>query len=68
MVRLFIDWFRDMILAVLAGDLLYLYHIGGWTDPTPWIRAAEVVSLYVIGAGGLALAVSRVVFFLRKGG
>lgn len=51
--RLAINLLEDMLLIVLAGDLLYLYYAGAWYDPVRWIELTEVVLLYLIVAFGL---------------
>lgn len=33
MRKLFFNILEDLLLIVLAGDLLYLYYTGGWGDP-----------------------------------
>lgn len=59
--RLFVRILEDLLLIVLAGDLLYLYYSGAWYDLRYWIELAEVVLLYLIIAFGLV----RLYFHLR---
>ena len=49
-----------MMLAVLAGDLLYLYSVGGWYD-TPLIETIELTLLISFIIAGVVLAVWEVV-------
>jgi len=48
MIKLFADLLADLLLVVLAGDLLYLYFAGGWYDPYRIIEVAELVLLSLI--------------------
>ena len=48
-----------MVLAVLAGDLLYLYFAGGWYDPNRFIEIAEVTMLCLLIPLGLYVAVTN---------
>ncbi len=48
MKRFLKEGLQSGILAVLAGDLLYLYFIGAWSDTNKWIEKTEVFLLLVI--------------------
>ena len=55
----------SLFLAVLAGDLLYLYYKGGWWDPKKWVEQAEVICLYAFVIGGLINSVRCIVEVLK---
>lgn len=61
------DLLGDVMLTVLAGDLLYLYHAGAWSDPHRAILAGELVVLYLLGAFGLFRAGYHAGRFLEGG-
>ena len=46
--ELAIQLFADKLLIVLSADLLYLYHMGAWSDPNRGILLAELVALSLI--------------------
>jgi len=46
-MSLFIQLMARAMLGVLAGDILYLYYAGGWTDITI-IRYTELVILWAL--------------------
>ena len=48
MRKLFEDLMSDILLVVLAGDLLYLYFGGAWYDPNRAIELAELAALSLI--------------------
>lgn len=48
MLKLIGDLWSDLLLGVLAGDLLYLYFIGTWGDANRVIELAELVLLSLI--------------------
>lgn len=50
------DLASGLLIALLAGDLLYLYAAGGWTEQQPWL-AAELCALVLSVLGGLTLVV-----------
>ncbi len=60
----------DLLLAglpaVLALDLLYLYFVGSWYDPTRWIELAEVVLLAVMSLVYLGLFVFKIMERFRS--
>lgn len=43
----------DLMLTVLAADLLYLFYAGAWHDPVAAIETAEAVALYALAVFGL---------------
>lgn len=43
--ELAIQLFADLLLIVLSADLLYLYHMGAWSDPNRGILLTEFVLL-----------------------
>ena len=51
--------FAGMVLAVLAGDLLYLYTAGGWYDPSHVIEIAEIVLLSLLVPLGVYVTVAN---------
>ena len=48
MLRIFFELITQLLLAVLAADLLYLYSCGSWYDPIKAIEIAEVILLSFI--------------------
>ena len=42
-----------IMIIVLAGDLLYLYYAGAWTDPNRFILIQEIIALYALILFGL---------------
>ena len=46
--ELVIQLLADILLIVLAADLLYLYYTGAWSDPNRGILLAELVLLSLI--------------------
>ena len=56
----------SIFLAVLAGDLLYLYYNGVWLDANTIIEKAELSALYAFIIGGLGNAI-RVIIVLLLG-
>lgn len=61
MVKFF--WiFLLLITAVLSGDLLYLYYAGAWYDPIKVVEISEIVSLRLICASSLIVAI----YLIRK--
>ena len=65
MWELIVQLGASIFLAVLAGDLLYLYHLGMWIEPTDVIAKAELLTLYAFTIGGLGNAI-RVIIVLRS--
>lgn len=57
-----VDLFGDVMLIVLAVNLLSLYYTGGWIEANPIIRIAELVFLYALILFGLA----RGVYHMRE--
>ncbi len=53
-----------LITAALAGDLLYLYYAGAWQEAIKAIELAEVICLYLIGAGSLITVIYKVIKWL----
>jgi hypothetical protein len=47
-------FFYGAVLA-LAGNELYLYYSGAWYDPKKFIEYTEVVMLYLMCFGSLAM-------------
>ena len=52
-----LDAFLILLLAVLCGDMLYLYYAGGWHEPIRVIEIAEISSLYLFGMIALGRAI-----------
>ena len=55
----------SIFMAVLAGDLLYLYYKKGWYDPNKNIEYAEVACLYALALGGIANCIKVAMELLR---
>lgn len=62
LVKLGINLFEDTMLVVLAGDLLYLYYAGAWTDPIAAVLISELVFLW----GFIALGVWRIITHVKE--
>jgi len=50
----------NIMLVVLAGDLLYLYFVGAWYDPIAAIEVVEVIALIGLVFWGLIMIVKAV--------
>jgi len=60
MARLIVELCIALMVVVLSADLLYLYYIESWYDPTKWIETLEVVLLYLWIVLGIGYMVWRV--------
>ena len=61
-VELGLTLVTDVWLAVLAADLLYLYHAGAWREPIRVILLAELTWLTAI----IPFAIWRFIVHLRR--
>lgn len=51
-----LNLFSKLLVTILAGDLLYLYYVGGhWYDPNRLIEVTEIVLLWSLAPGGVAM-------------
>jgi hypothetical protein len=50
--QMFLELFTPLLVAILAGDLLYLYFGGWWHDPNQWIEHTEVALMVGFFVGG----------------
>ncbi len=48
-----------LLIAGLAGDILYLYYAGSWIEPRKVIEVSELIMLWAFVAGGIILAVVK---------
>lgn len=58
----------SVAVAVLSGDLLYLYYAHSWNDPIKLIEYSEVVILWVFVIGGISNVIWQVKKFNNDGG
>lgn len=56
----------SLFLAVLAGDILYLYGAGGWAEPNKLILLSEFTILLVFLIGGFGNALRSLVYLLWR--
>ena len=61
-----IEFIVSIFLAVLAGDLLYLYHVGEWCESTRWIEVSEFLFLWMLVVGGLVNSIRCVIILSRR--
>jgi hypothetical protein len=54
-----------LITVVLSGDLIYLYLVGGWYDPSKWIEITELACLILFIVLGITQTVMEVKRFKR---
>ena len=47
-IRFALNILEDLLLLVLAADLLYLYYAGAWYDPYPVILLTELAILWML--------------------
>lgn len=62
MKELIVECWTDILIIILAGDLLYLYFAGSWSDP---ILAIEVLELIILFSA-LIFGCWRLIMFIRK--
>ena len=60
MVKFFIELWADLVLIVLTADLLFLYYLKAWYEPTRWIRIMELGFLYFTFGWGIFRACWRI--------
>jgi hypothetical protein len=61
--QMFLELFTPLLVAILAGDLLYLYFGGWWHDPNQLIEHTEVVLMFSFFVGGWGRSIQ---LFLRE--
>lgn len=51
-------------LSVLAGDILYFYYAGAWTD-TSWIRVTELCFLWFFVVAGIVNTIRCAILIIK---
>ncbi len=55
-----------LFMAVLAGDILYLYYGDKWVEPNDLIRNTELAMLCFFVLAGIGVAIWRCIVLWRK--
>ena len=66
LLRKVIGLFMNLLVTILAVDLLYLYYSGGWYDPIKWIEITEVAFLYLFVVAGIVGAVLKLREYIHE--
>ena len=64
--RIFKELYGDILIVILAGDIIYLYFAGFWHEPITIIRIAELIWLPLCIVLGVELLVRDIRGYMRR--